>query len=118
MAKWTPHADFWKDRGLPEPMVEHKFHPARKWRFDFAWDLGLGQVAVEVEGGIWVRGAHTRGAHFMSDAGKYNEATRMGWEIYRFTPEQLQNDMEVHRYPKNYKGKRETVSEFLRSVLL
>lgn len=23
--------------GLPAPVTEHRFHPVRRWRFDFAW---------------------------------------------------------------------------------
>jgi len=25
--------------GLPEPIRQHRFHPERRWRFDFAWPL-------------------------------------------------------------------------------
>lgn len=41
---------------------EHRFHPARRWRFDFAWPELL--FAVEVEGGIWTGGRHNRGSGF------------------------------------------------------
>src|SRR5690606_39740371 len=41
---------------LPEPVREYRFHPERRWRFDFAWpDL---RVAAEVEGGIHIGGRH------------------------------------------------------------
>lgn len=65
-------------------LISHKeyiFHPTRKWRFDFAWpDI---KFAVEVEGGIHVQGAHTRGAHFRSDCEKYAEALLLGWRVLR-----------------------------------
>lgn len=68
---------------LPLAQREYRFHPERKWRFDFAWPER--KVALEVEGGIWVRGAHTRGAHFISDCDKYNAAGLMGWRVFRVT---------------------------------
>ena len=77
---------FWKAYGLPEPVPEHKFHPVRKWRFDFAWIQQ--KVAVEIEGGIWTHGAHVRALHYISDMEKYNEAAKLGWRVFRFTPQQ------------------------------
>lgn len=72
-----------KAMGLPEPVREHRFHDVRRFRFDFAW---LDQkIAAEVEGGIWVRGRHTRGAGFKNDCEKYNLAASEGWKVYRFT---------------------------------
>ena len=50
-------------------------------RFDFAWPQI--KFAVEVEGGIFVNGAHTRGAHFRSDCEKYAEALLLGWRVLR-----------------------------------
>ena len=64
-------------------MRERRFHSQREWRFDFA--LQLDRVAVEVEGGTWARGRHTRGAGFEQDCEKYNEAVLMGWRVLRFT---------------------------------
>lgn len=71
-------------KGIPAPLPEHRFHPRRKWRFDYAWP-GL-SVALEIEGGIWTQGRHTRGAGFLKDMEKYNTATLMGWQVYRCTP--------------------------------
>lgn len=62
---------------------EHRFHPSRKWRFDFAWPES--KVAVEVEGGHWTGGRHTRGAGFEADCEKYMEAMVMGWRVLRVT---------------------------------
>jgi len=76
----------WKTYGL-EPATEFRFHPVRRWRFDYAFVSE--KIAVEIEGGIWIRGAHTRGGHFLSDAEKYNTAIALGWRVFRFTPQQL-----------------------------
>ncbi len=67
---------------LPAPEREYRFHPVRKWRFDFCWPEHM--LAVEFEGGIWTGGAHTRGKHFGSDMDKYNEAALMGYRVLRF----------------------------------
>jgi very-short-patch-repair endonuclease len=67
--------------------TEYKFHPVRKWRFDYANpDL---KIAVEVEGGIWTNGRHTTGSGFAGDMVKYNEAVVLGWHLLRFTPDQM-----------------------------
>jgi len=69
---------------------EYKFHPVRKWRFDFADPHG--KVAVEIEGGAFSGGRHTRGAGFIADCEKYNAAILMGWRVFRFaTKEQMRN---------------------------
>jgi len=71
---------------LPMPVAEYRFHPTRKWRIDWAWPKY--KLAVEIEGGIWVKGRHNRGKGFLGDIEKYNELTRMGWKLFRFTPQQ------------------------------
>ncbi len=44
---------------LPVPEREYKFHPTRKWLFDFAFiDVKL---AIETDGGIWMKGGHSSG---------------------------------------------------------
>ncbi len=73
--------------GLPEPEREYKFHAARRWRFDFSWPAR--KVAVEVEGGTWTRGRHTRPEGFEGDCEKYNSAALAGWFVYRFTAEMI-----------------------------
>jgi hypothetical protein len=71
-----------------EPLArEYAFHPSRHWRFDFA-HLETG-VAIEIEGGVWVQGRHTRPAGFIGDCEKYNAATLLGWRVFRFTGEML-----------------------------
>lgn len=78
---------FFVSMGLTEPVIEHRFHPVRRWRFDYAWPEH--KVALEVEGGIWTGGRHTTGKGFEADIEKYNTATADGWRILRTTPKNL-----------------------------
>lgn len=66
---------------------EHRFHPVRMWRFDYAIPEHL--IALEVEGGVWTGGRHTSPKGFLGDIEKYNTATLMGWRVLRTTPEDL-----------------------------
>lgn len=68
---------------------EYRYHPKRRWRFDFAWTERM--VAVEIEGGTWSGGRHVRGAGFAKDCEKYNEAARLGWQVYRFTGDMVRS---------------------------
>ena len=81
---WLCHA--W---GLPLPVLEFKFHPQRRWRFDYAWPEQM--VCLEQEGGIWTGGRHTRGAGYLADIAKYNAATLAGWSVFRCVPSQVQS---------------------------
>ncbi len=75
--------------GLPAPAREYRFHPRRRWRFDFAWPLY--RVAAEIDGGIYSRGRHVRGSGFERDAEKRNAAVLAGWRVLHFTPRQVKS---------------------------
>ena len=49
-----------------EVVKEYLFHPTRKWRFDYA--IPDHKIALEVEGGVWTGGRHTRPADIQSNA--------------------------------------------------
>ena len=66
---------------LPKPEREFRFHPTRRWRFDFAWPHF--RVAMEVEGATWTGGRHTRGSGFEKDCEKYGAAILSGWRVFR-----------------------------------
>lgn len=72
---------------LPAPIFEYKFHNIRRWRFDWAW---LEQrVALEIQGGIFIMGRHSRGAALLKEWEKLNAAAIMGWRILYCQPSDL-----------------------------
>ena len=92
-----------KYTGLPLPETEYRFHPTRRWRFDGAYpDL---MVAYEIEGGVWSKGRHTRGKGFIGDCIKYNEATLLGWQVYRFTGSMIDDGTALQYLEYALKGK-------------
>lgn len=78
---------------LPNPVPEHRFHSTRKWRFDLAFmDAKLG---VEVDGGGFVNGRHSRGTGIEKDAEKFAAAMLLGWRVLRVTPKQVKSGQAV-----------------------
>lgn len=73
--------------GLETPTPEFRFHPVRKWHFDFAWPSL--KIALEVDGGVWTGGRHNRGAGFIADQEKFNTASSLGWLVFHTTPDRL-----------------------------
>ena len=108
-AKLSLDAEFrarWASLGGPELKPEHRFHPRRRWAFDYAHPESM--VAIELEGGIWIPpkviyrkgkkpiirggGRHNSPQGFIKDCEKYNTAATMGWTIFRLTRECLENN--------------------------
>jgi len=67
-----------------DAVAEHRFHPKRRWRFDVA--IPEMMVAIEIEGGVFTGGRHTRGKGYTRDCEKYNAATVLGWNVLRYVP--------------------------------
>ena len=83
---------------------EFRFAPPRRWRADFRilpfyrdhrvspfemmWDPNL---LIEVDGGSWVEGRHTRGKGFEADLEKLNAAALLGYRVLRFTPAMVED---------------------------
>ncbi len=78
---------------LPLPVLEHKFHPTRRWRADLAWPDQM--VLAEIDGGTWVQGRHTRPQGFENDCEKLNTAVLMGWRVLRFTTAMVEDGRAV-----------------------
>lgn len=72
---------------------EYKFHPVRKWRFDFA--IPECKLAIEVEGGSYTIGRHQTAIGFEKDLEKYNSAARLGWLLLRYTTSMVKNGVAI-----------------------
>ena len=66
---------------------EYRFDGTRRWRFDYAHPAT--KVAVEIEGGVWTSGRHSRGEGYTADCEKYSTAAVQGWRIIRATTQQV-----------------------------
>jgi len=71
---------YFRQMGAVGVTAEYRFHPERKWRFDYAWEAQL--VALEVEGGCWVNGRHSRGSGKIKDMEKYSAASITKYLFY------------------------------------
>ncbi|HEX2905889.1 MAG TPA: hypothetical protein VHO69_03465 [Phototrophicaceae bacterium] len=78
--------------GFPQPHRQYQFAHPRKWKFDFAWPES--RIAVEIDGGTWIHGGHSRGAGQSKDAEKRNTAALLGWTVFSFTTDMLRLHME------------------------
>lgn len=79
----------WRQLGGPELVTEYQFHPTRDWAIDFVCIRPGLKVGIEVEGGTWVNGRHSRGKGYRDDCIKYNSATSMDWRVFRLTSDML-----------------------------
>jgi hypothetical protein len=83
---------------------EFAFAPPRKWRADFAivgrFDMKLGanliwgmtaKLLIEIDGGGYVQGRHSRGAGMEKDAEKASAAAILGYRVLRMTPAQVED---------------------------
>lgn len=60
----------------------------RNWRVDFL--LRQHNLVVEVEGGIWRQGRHSRGSGMESDMQKYNALVICGFSVLRYSTEMVE----------------------------
>jgi very-short-patch-repair endonuclease len=72
-----------KALGISVPEEQYKIIPDRKFRWDFAWPEH--KLAIEIQGGTWSGGAHSRGWGIERDCEKHNLAVLAGWRTLLFT---------------------------------
>ena len=86
--------------GNPQTGIRKALQAAglKDWRFDFAFKRQ--KLAVEVEGGNWTGGRHTRGQGFADDCEKYNAATLAGWRLLRFTGDHIKSGLALQTIDK------------------
>jgi hypothetical protein len=87
---------------------EYRFCEGRKWRFDFALSklikprpgekvrpgeqslkTRVAKLALEVQGGLFTNGRHSRGAALLKEHEKLNAAACAGWRILYTIPDNL-----------------------------
>lgn len=66
---------------------EYRFHESRLWRLDF-W-FGDAKLAVEVQGGGFVQGRHSRGQGVENDCEKFSHIAMAGARLIPVTPGQI-----------------------------
>lgn len=74
--------------GLPALDMQVRLIPGRKFRYDFVFPAPL-NVAIEVQGGQYVRGAHNRPQGYARDAQKAALAQIQGYMVLYVTPDQI-----------------------------
>jgi len=63
---------------------EHRFHEARKFRFD--WAIKELMLVFEYNGIFSTKSRHTTVGGYSKDREKVNLATSLGWKVYEYTP--------------------------------
>lgn len=81
---------------------EYKFHAERNWRADFL--ISGTKILIEVEGGIWSGGRHTRGKGFIADMEKYNAAAILGFKVLRFDTQQVKSGLAIKQIENLVRG--------------
>jgi hypothetical protein len=76
-----------RQANVPEPECEYSWHPERKYRADYAWPAF--KLLVEIDGGLFIQGGHSRGAARLYDMRKDREATLLGWRVMRYGPDEI-----------------------------
>jgi len=61
----------------------------RRWRWDFV--IRWAGYAIEIQGGVWTRGRHTRGHGYINDVEKANAVVLAGWKPLAFTAEHVKS---------------------------
>lgn len=75
-----------------EYVKEMKFHPTRKWRFDFA--IESLKIGIEYNGIMSEKSRHTTITGYSKDLEKINEAQKLGWKVFQYTPLNYKNLIE------------------------
>ena len=74
--------------GLPAPETQYSYVPGRKFAADFAWPEA--RLLVEVQGGVYTRGAHGSVGGVLRDIERLNLATLAGWRMLRFAGQHIE----------------------------
>lgn len=74
----------WRLLNGPELEKEFQFCSDRQWRADYAIESATGKWLIELDGGVWTGGRHSRGGKgYIEDCMKLNNAALLGYRIIR-----------------------------------
>lgn len=91
--------------GLPRPIKEVVMIKGRRYRVDYAWpDIRLG---VEIQGGVFTRGAHGSVYGILQGYKKANDAAANGWSLMYFLPSEMLKTDTLTSIKKAYEWKRQ-----------
>lgn len=79
--------------GLPLGEGQCRIVPGRQFVWDRCWRNQ--RVAVEVQGGIWINGAHSRGSGVERDSIKQSMAAALGWRVLPITKSMIEDGTAV-----------------------
>ncbi len=74
-----------------QAIPEYPFHSTRKWRLDVVIAGAEPLLAVEIDGGGFIQGRHSRGLGIENDCEKFAAAMLAGWRILRVTPKHIRS---------------------------
>ena len=77
---------------------EYRWHPTRRWRADFCFDVD--RVLIEVEGF-----GHHYLSRYLPDIEKYNEAAILGWTVIRVTGNMVNDGRALQVVERALKGR-------------
>lgn len=76
-----------KREGWPAPEAEQVLIPGRRFRCDFVWRAA--RVVLEVNGGAFIQGRHSRGMGQIKDWEKLNLVQLAGYRVFQVSPKQV-----------------------------
>jgi very-short-patch-repair endonuclease len=82
---------------------EVKFHPTRRWRFDFLFSHC--KLAIELHGAIFTQGRHARGAGIEGDMEKINAAQELGYDVLCFSAGMVKSGEAVNQVERMLKAR-------------
>ncbi len=90
---------------------EYRFDDERRWRLDFAYPDRL--LAIEVHGGTFIQGGHSRGARQRQDFDKQNALAFAGWRLLVFDTTMVRDGTAVRTIERWFNERKDFSWEFL-----
>ena len=88
--------------GLDGYVREYQAIPGRRFRFDLCWVKE--RLPVEIQGGTYSRGAHSRPLGIKRDYEKGNLAIKYGWRVLQFDADMVKSGQALDFTEKMLRG--------------